>query len=408
MYISTMKKYNSLSEWRNHNPKEYSSAHHQGWLDDICELMGWDKPNRVIPKDYWTKEKCIEHAKKYETKTEWGVNSNRSFKAAKNNGWYEECTKHMKVFFISVDSWTNESCLSEAKKYNNKTQWVKGSHSSFKSAKKNGWIDECTKHMEGVSPKDYWTKERCREYAIQYNMKERWKKGHNISYSHARRYGWVKELCVHMVEGCKKPNYWTKERCHIEALKFKVKEAWKKGQQGSYQAARRNGWVDDLCTHMEQPQKPNGYWTKERCLEHAKQFKTINEWTNANSSPAINARRYGWIDECTKHMIRTIKPGGYWKVKENVVNSAKEYDTITKWARNNSSSYKSARINGWFEEVTRHMEKKRYPPGYWTKEKCVESANKCKSPTQWLRKYGGAHSAARNNGWYEECTKHMK
>ena len=99
MYISTMKKYNSLSEWRNHNPKEYSSAHHQGWLDDICELMGWDKPNRVIPKDYWTKEKCIEHAKKYETKTEWGVNSNRSFKAAKNNGWYEECTKHMKVFF---------------------------------------------------------------------------------------------------------------------------------------------------------------------------------------------------------------------------------------------------------------------------------------------------------------------
>ena len=45
--------------------------------------------------------------------------------------------------------------------------------------------------------------------------------------------------------------------------------------------------------------------------------------------------------------------------------------------------------------------------GYWTKEKCVESANKCKSPTQWLRKYGGAHSAATRNGWYEECTKHM-
>jgi len=46
--------------------------------------------------------------------------------------------------------------------------------------------------------------------------------------------------------------------------------------------------------------------------------------------------------------------------------------------------------------------------GYWTKEKCVESANKCKSPSQWQIKDGGAYSAARNNGWFDECTKHME
>ena len=41
-----MKNYNSLSEWRKENTSEYHKAYSLNKLDEICELMGWDKIKR--------------------------------------------------------------------------------------------------------------------------------------------------------------------------------------------------------------------------------------------------------------------------------------------------------------------------------------------------------------------------
>ena len=41
-----MEKYNSLSEWRKENTSEYNKAYSLNKLDDICELMHWDKIKR--------------------------------------------------------------------------------------------------------------------------------------------------------------------------------------------------------------------------------------------------------------------------------------------------------------------------------------------------------------------------
>jgi hypothetical protein len=42
--------YNSLSEWRNADLKTYNSAYRRGYLDDICEHFGWEKPKKQIRK----------------------------------------------------------------------------------------------------------------------------------------------------------------------------------------------------------------------------------------------------------------------------------------------------------------------------------------------------------------------
>lgn len=40
--------------------------------------------------------------------------------------------------------------------------------------------------------------------------------------------------------------YWTKEKCKIEALKYKFRVDFRNGSNNTYSAARRNGWLNDI------------------------------------------------------------------------------------------------------------------------------------------------------------------
>ena len=48
--------------------------------------------------------------------------------------------------------------------------------------------------------------------------------------------------------------------------------------------------------------KPRNYWTKERCIEDAKQYETNSEWQKKSGSAYITAWVNKWLDECSKHM----------------------------------------------------------------------------------------------------------
>jgi hypothetical protein len=48
----------------------------------------------------------------------------------------------------------------------------------------------------------------------------------------------------------RKPNgYWTFDKCKEEALKYNIKELFK-NSAGAYNAARRNNWMVEICSHM--------------------------------------------------------------------------------------------------------------------------------------------------------------
>jgi hypothetical protein len=193
-----------------------------------------------------------------------------------------------------------------------------------------------------------------------------------------------------------------------QALKYNIKEHWKKGHPPSYQGARVHGHYDECTKHMAEITKPNGYWTKERCIEDAKKFTTISDWHNANSTPVTNARANGWHDECTAHMIRVSKPAGYWLIKDNCLNEALKYSTINAWSSNSSASYYQSRANDWYDECIAHMKKQKISLDSWTKERCLEEALKYKTRSEWQKKHNNCYRAAKANGWYDECTIHMK
>jgi hypothetical protein len=140
-------KYKSIGEFKKDYPTEYKYLHHKGWVEKICEDVGW-KYRVVKPKNYWTKERCIEEALKYKVKEHWVKNSKSSYNAAKKNGWYYECIAHIVPTRKPNGYWTKERCLETAFKYDNKQGWKKNNPSANGSARKNGWFEECIAHMK--------------------------------------------------------------------------------------------------------------------------------------------------------------------------------------------------------------------------------------------------------------------
>jgi len=249
----------------------------------------------------------------------------------------------------------------------------------------------------------------------QYKSLAEWRKTNPNDYAKVNREGWLDEICdiFGWVKPQIKPNgYWTKERVMAEAKKFNARTEWMIGSSSSYSSARRNGWVDDASRHMKDVKvvKPKGYWDiKENCIAEAKKHKSITEWQNKSSQSVIFARRNGWMDECTEHMIETRKPRGYWDIKENCITEAKKHRTITEWQNKSSQSVKGARRNGWMDECTKHMDSLKKPKGYWDiKENCITEAKKHRTITEWKATSSPSVKGARRNGWMDECTEHME
>lgn len=80
--------------------------------------------------------------------------------------------------------------------------------------------------------------------------------------------------------------------CKAEALKYDTRINWHRKDQSSYQAARKNKWLDICCGHMrKQPE-----WTLSLCKESAKLYKTRTEWSR-NRKGAYKAASKKRLDE---------------------------------------------------------------------------------------------------------------
>jgi hypothetical protein len=149
---------------------------------------------------------------------------------------------------------------------------------------------------------------------------------------------------------------------------------------------------------------PRDYWTFENCLESAKKYNTISEWSSDYEYAYKCALMNNWLEKCTEHMINL--PSSW--TKEKCLESALKYKSIKDWDKNEPNAVSASRRNGWQNECTVHMNELKKIPNYWTKEKCLESAKNCVSGNDWQIKDGGAYRSARRNGWLNECRLVMK
>jgi hypothetical protein len=103
---------------------------------------------------------------------------------------------------------------------------------------------------------------------------------------------------------------WTKELCHVEALKFKSRSEFYYRSNKIYTAAQRQGWLNDICKHMN---NKIHHWTIDEVKAEAFKYKSRYEFQLNNKAAYTWAIRNNCLNEICTHMQSMIGSNQYGK-----------------------------------------------------------------------------------------------
>jgi len=255
--------------------------------------------------------------------------------------------------------------------------------------------------------RNYWTKEIAFSTALNFVNKRDFNKSHVAAYELLRKNGWLDEACSHM----KNINHaikWTKEKCREEALKYKTKADFRNNCSWGYHVAKENNWLEEITSHTIKHKHVTPIkWTKYKCQEEALKYENRNEF-HLNSSRAHSACvRNKWLNEVCAHMKDPYSCKFKW-TKEMCQEIALEYSYRKEFSIKNKNAYYSARHNGWLDEICQHMIYKKVENGYWNNlENCRNEAIKYNTKTEFNKYSQEAYKFSRKNGWIDIICEHM-
>ena len=145
-------------------------------------------------------------------------------------------------------------------------------------------------------------------------------------------------------------------------------------------------------------QKPTGYWTYDRCKEITLKYTTYKEFIHDYNGAYQAILKKGWT-ELTKHLEYRFKPNGYWTY-ERCTEESKKYSTYKEF-RENSHAYNVIIKNGWWDELCGHLTTNKKSTGYWTYENCKKTALKYNNRKELCKNEGACYSKIKKNGWNE-------
>lgn len=306
---------------------------------------------------------------------------------------------------------TLSKCKKIASKYHSSSEWKEKDFKTYTAAKRYKWTKECKSFYKDAI---ILSLENYSKIAKQFHNFIEWKEKDSKTFNKLKRakVSWKKELKTFFkgyepAKNKKEHFFWTFEKCFEEAKKHNNKRQWRSASQSSYGRALKKGWLVECCAHMTglQNQKPAGYWSKEMCLDSAKNFSRPSDWARGNGGAYSSAMKKGWLPECCAHMtIRKIR--GSWYVKQSCLEDAKKYTTKTEWISNSQSAVKVAKKKGWYAECTAHMVNQHIPPKQ-IHQFILNKAKGFNSSREWFLKDNKNYNKAIKNGWLIECTSHM-
>ncbi len=434
-------KYQTRTAFMKGSGAAYTAAHKSGWLDDVCSPMEYLQR----PAGYWTKERVAEEAKKYSTRTEFMEAKGAGYTIAAKNGWLDEVCAHMekkgsqyeraiyafefedKSVYVGLtfdyDVRLNEhrtqnkhigkKLKNVPAKYVRFNKWMALNEAGAEEARiiesyrERGWniLNRMKAGGLGSRPKK-WSYEEIDKLAAGFDTVKAFKNAYPSAHTVACKHGWWPDMSQHMLRAVEHGK-WTLDALKEEAAKYSSRREFEKKNSGAYHAARKKGWLDQACGHMDYLVSPSGYWTKERVNDEALKYQTRSEFSKGARAAYQKAFKQGWLDEVCEHMERLVKPVGYW-TRERIEKEAKKYSTRGEFAKANPSAYNRARNNGWLDDVCGHMGRLRKPPGYWTREKVLETAAQCSSLKEFRELHSAAQDAAHRLGLLSELRSVVK
>lgn len=300
--------------------------------------------------------------------------------------------------------------------------------------------------MEDKKPKNYWTKERCREESLKYKNRSSFDRGARRAYEVSRFSGWLEEFFPN-TKKTNPPNYWTKERCQEEALKYKNVGDFKKFSSAAYDASYKKSWIKEITGHFEVSgnrlkrfiyayEFPDNHVyvgltcnIERRKSEHLKQGAVFEHSESTRLIPEFKQLTINPIDvkEASKlegDILNDYLSKGWIKINKtetggtggNIITwtydacaeEALQYRYRTDFSINSKSAYMSAWKNEWLNEICSHMDEIIKPHKYWNFEKCKEEALKYERWNDFRKNCSSAYNSARAQGWLDDICQHMK
>lgn len=266
------------------------------------------------------------------------------------------CAHNGKVY-KPVGHWNiKENCFAEAKKYRNKYELMRKCQGCYNGLVRNGWLDEAASlfYDNGVILYRDFNEPVHFVYVYEYeqtksfyvgrtsNLRRRDRQHRNgykhtdgsttydVVYTHAQENGLgipepkVLEEKLTAVESQEKEDYW--KRFYIEKGWNALNKAVTGVNKGSLGAALK--------------------WTYDACKDEASKYKSRAEFRRFNQSAYNSCVKNEWIDEFFE---KKKFPDGYWDIKENVLNAAKQCKGARDLIKKFGGAYNSAKKYNWIE-----------------------------------------------------------
>lgn len=293
----------------------------------------------------WNYLSCKNEALKYNTKSEFSLKSGSASNSSRKNGWFDEITKHMKIFTKPNNYWTFENCRDEALKYKTKKDFRFNSSSAYQTAKRKKFLNEICAHMIQLGnqhKKIIYSYEFPNNYVyvgITYNIiKRNWEHLNDIKspvYKYILKSNIlpIKKILTNEFLGCDEAKileeywyndyrnkgwnmlnkaktgalggnkiYWDFTKCKNEALKYKTVYEFQTKCGSAYNSALKNKWIGQITTHMIKTQKPTSYWNYDRCQSEALKYSTRGEFQKKSISAYSAASKKKWLNLICIHM----------------------------------------------------------------------------------------------------------
>lgn len=220
---------------------------------------------------------------------------------------------------------TYEYCKSIALTCKTRSEFEKINSSAYKKSCVMKWIEEFIPNKI-YNEKTY---EECLEIAKQYKTNEEFRKNDLLIYNYCQRHKWLKDF------------NWLTRKCAFEKIKniskdeiieksktFKLKSAFKKEYPSHYAKALKKGWLNDL--GFDEYRK----YTYEEWYEIAKKFETKKDFRKAYPELVNMAYKYNWFEKSNlfKLVMRKL-------TKEKCLEIADNYSSINELRKSDESVY---------------------------------------------------------------------
>jgi predicted GIY-YIG superfamily endonuclease len=288
--------------------------------------------------------------------------------------------------------WTEQMLIEEALKYNNRSDFSKGSGGAYKKACSMKILDKITTHMSrqgDIYNRFIYTIEfenNSIYIGLTYNLEKRISKHiKNSSNKYVNNYMFnsIKyivnsdnilykvedaiRLECDLIDKYKNEGYkvlniskggglggskkWSDEMLRDEALKYKTRLSFQKLSSGAYQSSKSRGILNEICKHMSD----RFIWTQENIKQEALKYKTRSDFSKGSVSAYCSSIKMCILDEVCSHMDKIKITWSDEMLKEEAL----KYNTRTTFNKNSKSAYQTAYSRGILDDICSHMTKLR-------------------------------------------------